>query len=118
MLPIASRNGYRGVTACGPGGFVVFAETYALASESMEWDERFEAVIRANVQFLPADQSLGPGDSLFDLGLDSMGTIQLLLELEETFGVTFPDEALTPEVFATPGSLWEVVRTLDPSLAH
>ena len=60
---------------------------------------------------------LKPSASLFDLGLDSMGTVQLLLELEETFGVTFPDEALTPEVFATPGSPWEVVRELDPGLA-
>jgi acyl carrier protein len=78
----------------------------------MEWDERFEAVIRANVPFLPADEPLKPSASLFDLGLDSMGTVQLLLELEETFGVTFPDEALTPEVFASPASLWEVILEL------
>ena len=78
----------------------------------MDWDERFEAVIRANVPFLAADEPLKPSASLFDLGLDSMGTVQLLLELEETFGVTFPDEALTPEVFASPASLWEVIREL------
>ena len=78
----------------------------------MEWDERFEAVVRANVPFLPADEPLKPSASLFDLGLDSMGTVQLLLELEEAFGVTFPDEALTPEVFASPASLWEVIRGL------
>ena len=83
----------------------------------MSWDERFESVVRANVPVLAADQPLLPGASLYDLGLDSMGTIQLLLDLEETFGVTFPDDALKPEVFATPGTLWEVVRELETSHA-
>ncbi len=84
----------------------------------MAWDERFEAVVRANAPVLRAEAPLLPSDSLYDLGLDSMGTIQLLLELEETFGVTFPDESLKPEIFATPGALWQVVHDLDPSLAH
>jgi acyl carrier protein len=79
------------------------------------WDERFEAVVRANAPFLPPDEPLEPAHSLFDLGLDSMGTVALLLELEEAFEVTFPDEALTPEVFATPGSLWGAICALDPS---
>jgi acyl carrier protein len=83
----------------------------------MPWDERFESVVRANVPVLAADQPLSPAASLFDLGLDSMGTIQLLLDLEETFGVTFPDDALKPEVFATPGALWAVVDELDSSRA-
>lgn len=83
----------------------------------MGWDAKFEAVVRANVPVLAAAQPLEPGDSLYDLGLDSMGTIQLLLELEDTFGVTFPDDVLKPETFATPGALWQVVRELDPSLA-
>lgn len=83
----------------------------------MPWDARFEAVIRANVPILQADQPLQPSDSLYDLGLDSMGTIQLLLELEETFAVTFPDDALKPEVFATPGALWQVVHDLASSVA-
>ena len=84
----------------------------------MAWDERFESVVRANAPILRADQPLRPADSLYDLGLDSMGTIQLLLELEETFGVTFPDDALKPEIFETPSALWQVVRDLDPSLAQ
>lgn len=83
----------------------------------MPWDDRFEAVVRANVPILPADQPLRPDDSLYELGLDSMGTIQLLLELEETFAVTFPDEALKPEVFATPQALWQVVSDIASSVA-
>ncbi|HEY3607472.1 MAG TPA: phosphopantetheine-binding protein [Pseudonocardiaceae bacterium] len=83
----------------------------------MPWDERFESVVRANVPVLGADQPLSPTASLYDLGLDSMGTIQLLLDLEETFGVTFPDDALKPVVFATPGRLWQVVHELEASHA-
>jgi acyl carrier protein len=82
------------------------------------WDERFERVVRANLQFLPAEQPLEESASLQDLGVDSMGTIQLLLELEEAFGVTFPDETLTAETFATPGSLWKVLHELDRATAE
>jgi acyl carrier protein len=78
------------------------------------WEDRFESVVRRNLQFLPADQALTPVDSLYALGLDSMATIQLLLDLEETFGVTFPDQSLTTETFATPGSLWKVIGELGP----
>lgn len=85
---------------------------------SATWDGRFETVIRSNLQFLEADQPLDPKGSLFDLGLDSMGTIQLLLELEETFEVTFPDEVLTAETFATAGSLWKVLGQLDSTTSR
>jgi acyl carrier protein len=85
--------------------------------ERMPWDERFESVVRANVPVLAASDPLLPSASLYDLGLDSMGTIQLLLELEETFAVTFPDDALKPETFATPEALWRVVHALAPSHA-
>ncbi|MBB0242718.1 phosphopantetheine-binding protein [Streptomyces alkaliphilus] len=48
-------------------------------------------------------------DDLTALGLDSMGVVQLLAELEDELGVELPDEALTEETFTTVGSLWEVV---------
>jgi acyl carrier protein len=51
-------------------------------------------------------------DDLAALGLNSMGVVQLLTDLEETFGLELPDELITEETFGTVGSLWEVVGRL------
>ena len=47
-----------------------------------------------------------------DLGLDSMSAIELVLALEEAFGVQFPEELLVRETFATLASLESAVRTM------
>ncbi len=53
-----------------------------------------------------------PGDDLAALGLDSMGVVQLLTDLEETYGLELPDELITEETFSTVGSLWDAVGGL------
>ncbi|MBR7833518.1 phosphopantetheine-binding protein [Actinospica durhamensis] len=55
---------------------------------------------------------LGVQDNLRALGLDSMGVVQLLNDLEETFALELPDDVLTDETFDTVGSLWLVVAAL------
>lgn len=51
-------------------------------------------------------------DSLRAMGLDSMGVVQLLTDLEETFALELPDDVLTDETFDTVGSLWKSVSAL------
>lgn len=51
-------------------------------------------------------------DDLAALGLDSMGVIQLLADLEDSLGLEMPDDMLTEETFATAGSLWQTVSGL------
>ncbi len=63
------------------------------------------------------ERPLAPGEipddaPLAELGLDSMRSINLLLELESVFGIVFPDEALTPENFATAASIRRLVDSL------
>lgn len=74
-----------------------------------EPDDQFEAILRKFVPFLSADEPLTDDSVLRDLGLDSMGTVELLATLESSYGVRFTDDALSMENFATPGILW---RTL------
>ncbi|MFD4004672.1 phosphopantetheine-binding protein [Streptomyces rubiginosohelvolus] len=76
------------------------------------WPDRFETVLREYLPLLPADHALDPEDSLTRLGLDSLGTVGLLVELEETFAVQIPDEDLTAATFATPSSLWAILKAL------
>ena len=47
---------------------------------------------------------------LFAAGLDSMGIMQLMILLEERFGVRVPESAVTRENFATVASLAAMVR--------
>lgn len=53
-----------------------------------------------------------PDDSLRDLGLDSMREIELLFAIEDTYGITLPDEMLTDTTFATAGQLWKAIGDL------
>jgi acyl carrier protein len=44
-----------------------------------------------------------------DLGLESLGTLQLLMDLEDTLGIEVDPEELEMEVFRTIGSLADYV---------
>lgn len=71
------------------------------------WDETFEALMMKVLDLGDGAQPPAPDESLGDLGLQSLGMIRLLVSLEETYGVVFPEEALTPELFATARTLWD-----------
>ena len=43
------------------------------------------------------------------LGLDSLQSIELLMALEQEFGVAIPDEKITVDSFATPANLLALV---------
>ncbi|ASU85331.1 phosphopantetheine-binding protein [Nocardiopsis gilva YIM 90087] len=79
------------------------------------WDERFEELLRSYVPFLSADEPLEEDTDLRDLGLDSMGTVELLAQLEAAYDVRFVDEALTMETFASPGVLWKTLQEMSSS---
>ncbi|MGG0646513.1 phosphopantetheine-binding protein [Bacillus mycoides] len=49
---------------------------------------------------------------LKELGLDSLASIELLLELEEMYDITFPDELLTEDTFSSGSNLWGVLNNL------
>ncbi|WP_335936438.1 phosphopantetheine-binding protein [Streptomyces sp. PTD5-9] len=74
------------------------------------WDDRFEETLRTFLPFLPPQEPLTADAELRDLGLDSLGTVQLLGTLEETYQVRFRDSALTMDTFRTAGVLWETVE--------
>jgi len=50
-------------------------------------------------------QDIEPSADLFDAGLDSMAIMQLLIFLEDRYGVEIPPEAVTRENFSTVDSL-------------
>jgi acyl carrier protein len=73
------------------------------------WDQQFDELVRSFLPFLPPEGALTEELSLRDLGLDSMGSVELLAAVEDAYGVRLLDEALSLETFATPGTLWRAV---------
>jgi acyl carrier protein len=49
---------------------------------------------------------------LVQLGLDSMTAVAVLLDMEKTFNIRFPDEMLVEGTFRTAGNLKEAVQLL------
>jgi acyl carrier protein len=79
------------------------------SGRSGPWEQHFEDLV---LGVLPQHSRHAPLDPALDLktaGLDSMATVELLVRLEEAYGVNFPDATLSGETFATPAALWRVL---------
>lgn len=74
--------------------------------------ERLETLIRPNLKFLAAGDSIGEEQNLGELGLDSLSTINLLFDIESEFGVSIPDEVLDENTFTTIANLEAVLTPL------
>lgn len=57
----------------------------------------------------PADARPSDDASLFDLGLDSLRLMQLLVFVEQSIGVNLPDHEMTPERVETVDAIVEWV---------
>ncbi|GJE11489.1 MULTISPECIES: acyl carrier protein [Methylobacterium] len=69
-------------------------------------------ILGSNEAFAGKADQLSEDDSLFDMGLDSFGSVQLMLALEERFSVEFPDALLNRKSFATIRAIRDAVSTL------
>ena len=61
-----------------------------------------------------AAATLGPNDNLYDAGLTSFASVQLMLGLEEAFDIEFPENYLNRKTFSSIASienaLGEIIR--------
>lgn len=76
------------------------------------WDTAFETILRPHLVRLDPGVALAPGLELRQLGVDSLALIELLVSIEDTFDIEFPDELLTGDTFRTPATLWSAVQSL------
>ncbi|MEU6459536.1 acyl carrier protein [Streptomyces sp. NPDC048594] len=74
------------------------------------WDERFEYVLRGSLPYPDVDVEFRTDTDLRDLGLDSLGVVDLLAELEKIYRVNCMDLVLDAENLTRVGDLWQVVR--------
>ncbi|MEU9835629.1 phosphopantetheine-binding protein [Streptosporangium sp. NPDC048047] len=71
----------------------------------LEIPDSFKSLLRIHLPYADAER-LTPQDQLGALGLDSMGVVRLLVDVENTYGVELPDDLLNESTFRTVGSLW------------
>ena len=61
---------------------------------------------------LPAAADLDHNADLFSAGMSSHGSVQLMLALEDTFDIEFPDNLLNRKSFSTIAMIEQVIAQL------
>jgi acyl carrier protein len=81
-------------------------------NSSIDAPEIFQTLLEITKVHVAASESALKGGNLVELGLDSMKTISLLLDLESRFNVTFADDQLSPENFQRISDIERTILTL------
>ena len=72
---------------------------------------QFEECLRRHCRLVKPG-SVNYAVALAELGLDSMATVALLVDVEKTFAIRFHDEMLVDDTFRTAGALRNAVELL------
>jgi acyl carrier protein len=79
--------------------------------------ERIREILGEHAR-LPLDPSaLADNDDLYDAGMTSHASVQVMLALEEGFDIEFPDAMLTRSVFKSIDSIASAIAQLDQAEA-
>ncbi len=76
-----------------------------------------QLVVLLRERLLETTSPLDAETDLYTLGLDSMAIMQLLILVEEEYGVQLPESALTRENFATARQLAQLIRAASGATA-
>lgn len=74
-------------------------------------------ILRTHARYMANSTDIDQDMPLAKLGVDSLGIIELIVAIEDRFDLEIPPQQVTPETFATPASIWELLCRLDPGLA-
>lgn len=72
------------------------------------WDETFERLLRPRLSLLTPAAVIAADTPLALLGLDSLGTVALVAELEDAYAVSLSDDVMIPRNFRTARAFWSV----------
>ena len=78
-------------------------------------EDRIREILGKFGRFSVDVRTIGVHDDLYDAGLSSLATVNVMLAIEEEFGVEFPDRLLTRRSFQSVSSLTDVVDGLRSS---
>ncbi|HXM58296.1 MAG TPA: acyl carrier protein [Candidatus Dormibacteraeota bacterium] len=81
-------------------------------------EQQIVEIVSRRLKYLRPGQRLGLDEPLKPLGLDSMASIDLLIDLEDAFDVTVGDADLTEANFLTARSLHDMIVRLRSTPAY
>jgi acyl carrier protein len=77
--------------------------------------ERIREVLASHGRMAVDPRSVDDGADLYQLGLTSHASVNVMLALEDEFDIEFPDEALKKSTFASVDNIARVVGSLAAS---
>ncbi len=83
-----------------------------MSDNSLQIESELLDIIRTQGKVTAPAARIGIEDDLYKLGLSSIATVNVMLEVEARFDIEIPDEALTRETFRTLAALAALVRQL------
>jgi acyl carrier protein len=84
--------------------------TLPMATTLDDYDARIRSVVAEYGRLAVDANSCGAEDDLYQVGMTSHATVNVMLGLEGEFDVEFPDDLLKPSVFASIASIREALR--------
>ncbi|MFC4857319.1 phosphopantetheine-binding protein [Actinophytocola glycyrrhizae] len=78
-------------------------------------EAQVRAILRERSGLGDAVRGIGVHDSLWVLGMTSLASVEVMLDLEATFGFEFPENRLRHATFATIFNIVRCVRELTES---
>ena len=69
-----------------------------------------QLVVLLRDRLLETTAPVDPGTDLYNVGMDSMAIMQLLILIEEEYGIALPECALTRQNFSTVKQLAHLIR--------
>lgn len=79
--------------------------------------EKIRSLLKDNQAIAFDVDALADHDNLYDAGLTSFASVQLMLAVEEQFDIEFPEEMLTRRTFSSLGTIAEAVSRLTEEAA-
>ncbi|PJM98522.1 acyl carrier protein [Streptomyces sp. CB01201] len=74
--------------------------------------EELQTVIRNQAPDLSEGRPLTADDKLLDLGIDSLGLVELIINIEESFSIVIPDEDMLADNFTSVGTVADLVERI------
>ena len=81
-------------------------------NDLQEAEDRVRGALDAALAGKVDVSGLSASDNLFDAGMTSHQTVQVMLALEDEFDVEFPDDRLNKATFSSIGSMVEALKDL------
>lgn len=79
----------------------------------MKYEEAIRKIIDENVKLTKPMEAIQFEENLKNAGMDSLSFISVIVEIENCFSITFPDEKLIIQNAGTIKQLCEIVKSVE-----